>query len=426
MTAGISFLQQYMYALGQFLINPLLYVFILFIYLHYRKQMALERQLFAVRIQSPLPQTLRSVVAGLMGGLFVSIASGLLGLYVQVADVWLVWVLALVLAFFRLRYLCLAYASGLLTFLHGVALLIPALAEAPGIGSLWSLLLAAKPLPLLALVALLHVVEAAFVRWNAGQDASPMFISGRRGRIVGAYQLHSFWLTPLIILVPSQTGEFGLGALFQGWPVFASGDLPLNFGFLLIPAITGFSAMTQSMTPERKAEHLSAQLVWYSVILFALAYATVWVPQLLWLTALFGILGHEGLAYLSQYREDQSQPYFVPSSRGLKVMAVIPHSPAEEMGILPGEIIVKVNGHPIREKSQLYPALQANSAFCKMEVLTYDNEIKFTQTAVYAGRHHQLGIIVVPDADTVEYVDIRNNSILKLLKQRMQKMNMGA
>jgi hypothetical protein len=413
-----------LHSMGWFLLNPLMYVFVLFIYLHYRRQMIMERQLFSVRIHAPLLQTIRAVGMGLVGGVAASVAAGALGIAVQERDLWMLWILAAALALFRLRFLCMAYGAGLLTMLHGMALLLPAPSSQQGFGIVVGWLQDVAPVPLLGMVAILHLAEALLVRWNAGRDASPLFLEGKRGRIIGGYQLHSFWLTPLALLVPVASGSGWSGALFPGWPLFAPGlD---SFALLFLPAVTGFSDVTTTMVPVHKARAIARQLVWYALVLLAVSYASVWVPPLTVAAALVAILGHEGLFWLSQRREKNAPPAFIQSAEGVKVMAVIPGTPAEEMGIKPGEVIVKVNGIPVRQKEDLYPALQANPAFCKMEVLTYDKEIKFVQCAVYAGNHHQLGIIVVPDASTQYYVDLRRLGVVQLLKQRLERLRIGA
>jgi len=409
---------------GRFFLNPWLYIFVIVIYLHYRRQMNWERQLFAVRIHTPLTQTLRSVGMGVAGGLLVSILSLALGIVLQPQDMWLVWGIALVLALVRVRFLCFAYAAGILSLLHALAELTPGLQNAAGIGTVWSWLLQAKPVPLLALVAVMHLIEAWLIRRNAGRDASPLFVEGKRGRIVGAYLLHSFWLTPLLVLVETSPGSGFSGGLLPGWPFFAAEGL--TFGMLLLPTVTGFSDLTHTMTPERKASKIAAHLAWYAVILLALTYVAVLMPPLVVLAALFALAGHEGLFWLSQWEERQQPPYFIQSTAGVKIMAVVPGTPAEQMGLLPGEIVVKVNGVAVRSREELYPALQVNPAFCKMEVLTHEGEVKFVQCAVYAGNHHQLGIIVVPDASTRVCVNLQKASVVQLLKQKMEKWTIGA
>ncbi|NGQ95684.1 PDZ domain-containing protein [Brevibacillus sp. SYP-B805] len=421
---GWNLLLNVLNSMGWFLLNPLMYVFVLFIYLHYRRQMVMERQLFAVRIHAPLLQTIRAVGMGLAGGAAASVAAGALGIAVQERDLWMLWMLAAALALFRLRFLCMAYAAGILTLLHGMALLLPAPSSQQGIGVVVGWLRDVAPVPLLGMVAILHLAEALLVRWNAGRDASPLFLEGKRGRIIGGFQLHSFWLTPLVLLVPVAPGSGWSGALFPGWPLFAPETD--SFALLLLPAVTGFSDITTTMVPVHKARVIARQLAWYALVLLAVSYASVWVPPLTVVAALVAIVGHEGLFWLSQRREKNAPPAFIQSADGVKVLAVIPGTPAEEMGIKPGEVIVKVNGIPVRQKEDLYPALQANPAFCKMEVLTHDKEIKFVQCAVYAGNHHQLGIIVVPDASTQYYVDLRRLGVVQLLKQRLKRLRIGA
>ncbi|WP_312117696.1 PDZ domain-containing protein [Brevibacillus reuszeri] len=411
------------FGFAAFFLNPLFYVFLIFIYLHYRRQMNLERQLFAARIQSPLLSTIRSVGMGLVGGLLISVLAAGLGVVVQAQDLWILWGLALIMALIRLRFLCFAYAAGLLTILHAIAQVFPGVSDVAGIGTVWEMLRQAKPLPLLALVAIMHLMEALLVRWNGGRDASPLFVEGQRGRIVGAYLLHSFWLTPLVLFVQMEPGALN-GALYPGWPFFSPGAA--SFALMLLPTVTGFSDMTQTMTPRKKAEQIAKQLAIYAVVLLALTALAVWFWPLLFVAGLYALFGHEGLFFRSQAQERKRSPYFIQSSRGVKVMGVIPGTRAEEIGIAPGEIIVKVNGIPVRNKEDLYPALQANSAFCKMEVLTHDGELKFVQCAVYAGNHHQLGIIVVPDSSTRVFVDLKRASVVQLIKQKLEKLNIGA
>lgn len=412
-----------LYGIPLLFLNPVFYLFLFVIYLHYRRQMHFERQLFAARIQTPIMQTIRSVGMGLVGGLLISLLAAGLGVVIAAQDLYLLWGLALILALIRLRFLCFAYAAGLLALFHGIASVFPGPAAIPVIGDVWVMFGQAKPIPLLALVAIMHLIEAMLVRWNGGRDASPLFVEGKRGRIVGSYLLHSFWLTPLFLFVQMEPGAVN-GALYPGWPFFW--PEAASFGLMLLPSVTGFSDMTQTTTPFKKAQQISKHLALYALILLALSALSVWLSPLIVLAACFAIFGHEALFFWSQYHETQRSPFFIQSSRGIKVMAVIPGTRAEEIGILPGEIIVKVNGIHVRNKEDLYPALQANSAFCKMEVLTYEGEVKFVQCAVYAGNHHQLGIIVVPDAKTNVYVDLRRSSVIQLIKQKLEKLNIGA
>jgi predicted metalloprotease with PDZ domain len=85
------------------------------------------------------------------------------------------------------------------------------------------------------------------------------------------------------------------------------------------------------------------------------------------------------------------------------VLGVIPGSPAEALGITAGQTIVRVNGVRVAVKEDLHRALRQNPAYVKLELADENGEIRFMQRALYAGEHHQLGIILAPDED-VSYI----------------------
>ncbi len=50
-----------------------------------------------------------------------------------------------------------------------------------------------------------------------------------------------------------------------------------------------------------------------------------------------------------------------------------------------------------KSAEEFYDALQTKTtgAFCKLEVLDTNGELRLAQTALYAGGHHELGIVFV-------------------------------
>jgi PDZ domain-containing secreted protein len=67
------------------------------------------------------------------------------------------------------------------------------------------------------------------------------------------------------------------------------------------------------------------------------------------------------------------------------------------MDLKPGEMIVKVNGISPTNVDEFYNALQSKTtgAFCKMEVIDTNGELRLVQHAIYEGEHHELGLIFV-------------------------------
>jgi S1-C subfamily serine protease len=95
---------------------------------------------------------------------------------------------------------------------------------------------------------------------------------------------------------------------------------------------------------------------------------------------------------------------YTHDNRGLRVLGIVPGSPAEEIGIVPGEIISRVNGIRVLTKLQLHEAFRQNSVYCKLEVINLEGELKFLKRAIFEGDLHQLGIILAPDDATSVYV----------------------
>ncbi|RUT33238.1 PDZ domain-containing protein [Paenibacillus zeisoli] len=401
-------------ALVQFLAQPFYYISIILIMLQYRRQVHLERKLFHVRLHSWGRQTWITLLGGLVAGVMVSLVSAFLGTTLTFNGVLLIWAVSIILLLFRVRYLCFAYSVGLLGVIQFILSWFPDF-NLDGYGQ--EVLTAVRELDipsLLALVALLHLAEAMLVRWQGAAFAGPLFYEGKRGKVVGGYQMKSFWPVPLFLLIPAQT----TGSLLPWTPFFGGDAWQSGFSLIALPVVIGFSEMTVSALPKNKARLTSSRLLIYSIVILGLALLAGWWSPLTVVAALAAFVLHELLVWYSRFEEQNRSPFFVHPQRGLKVLAVLPGSPAEELGIQAGEVIFKVNGTPINTKEQLHSGLRMNPAFCKLEVLNQQGESKFLQRAIYAGDHHQLGVILAPDDDAPVALRLKPLSLLELLSPR--------
>jgi hypothetical protein len=220
---------------------------------------------------------------------------------------------------------------------------------------------------------------------------------------VGGYQLQSFWPIPLFLLTPIVGGTLNLP-----WtPWFASGlDTASNvsWGFIAMPVILGFTEFTQTRLPADKIQRSSSLLLLYGSIIFISAVLSFYWGAFVGVASLLTILLHEALVKYSAWEEAMRSPLFVHNEQGLKILAVIPGSAAAELGIQSGEIIHKVNSAPVRTKQELHQAMQINPAFCRLEVINLEGHSKFLSRAIYAGEHHELGMILSPDAETIDFI----------------------
>ncbi|QUL58465.1 PDZ domain-containing protein [Paenibacillus tritici] len=391
------------------LLQPYYYIALIFIALYYRRQVALERKLIHVKLHSWGQETWRTVWTGGVAGLVVSLAAMALGISVTYTAVACIWVVSLVLMLFRVRYLCFAYAIGVLGVVQFVLSFFPGALTHGTAGTVAGAVREMDIPALLALAALLHLAEALLARWQGPRLATPLFLAGKRGKVVGGYQLQAFWPLPLFLLIPPGAG---IGEL--PWHPLLGGGL----GLVSLPVLIGFSEMTQGMLPGRKAARTFGRLLLYSAVLLGLSLlADLWSPLTV-VAALAALLLHEGLSWYSALEERSLSPIFVHPPAGRKVLAVLQGSPAQELGILPGEIVLKVNGVLLTSAAQLHQALRMNPAFCKLEVLNREGESKYLQRAIYAGDHHQLGIILVPDPDGSLTAEAKPSSIFSIIRMR--------
>src|SRR3712207_6882461 len=67
---------------------------------------------------------------------------------------------------------------------------------------------------------------------------------------------------------------------------------------------------------------------------------------------------HEGMLYLDTYIELKSKPKYISSEEGLMVLEVAPNSPAKEMGIESGDLLVSVNNTIINSEKEIFEHLR--------------------------------------------------------------------
>jgi len=410
-------LHEWLRAFGALWTSPFYYAALLYVALHARKQTAIERKLFSVKLHTWWGEWGRSLLWGALVGVSVSALFLFFGARLSVPTLLLLWVLAALLSIARVRYFCFAYAAGLLGLLQVAVGRADAASLPGGVARLVSELQAVHLPSVLALVGVLHLAEAALVYKMAGRLATPLFFEGKRGKTVGGYQLQGFWPVPMLLLTPLAAGAGIDGAL--PWPTLFGGEAG-GWGALAFPVLVGFHSLSLTRLPESKARVSAIRLAIYGLAVTALGVCVDVVPTW-WASGLAALLCfglHELIVALDRRGEAMTAPYFVHDARGLKVLAVVPGSPAAELGIEPGHVLRKVNGIPVRDRAELHAAMRMNAAFMKLEVLNHAGESRFLQRAVYANEHHQLGIVLCPDEHALYVVAFEEGGLFSFLRSR--------
>ncbi|PYI51204.1 PDZ domain-containing protein [Paenibacillus flagellatus] len=404
-----------LHALVQLAVQPFYYIGIVFVIVQYRRQIVLERQLFSTRLHSLIDTTWRTVLWGIVAGMAASFVMSFVGATVPLGVVVWLWVLSALLAVVQIRFVCLAYSVALLGVLHVVVSTFPSLTEIDYVGAALRPLQQLPISSMLALVGLLHLLEAFFVGKQGASMAMPVFVEGKRGKVIGGYQLQQFWPVPLLLLVPA-----GAGSAVLPWSPLFGGDIwSAGWTFAAMPVMLGFAERTTTRLPQDKARVSAKRLVVYAVAVLALAAGAEWLPGFALVGSLAVAALHEALVWWSKREESSRSPMYVHGADGLKILGVLPAGPAKEMGLLPGETIHKANGIKVRTKEELHEALRSNAAFCKLEVINTEGHTKFVQRALFAGEHHLLGVVLAPDDKAMYVVEERSvNWFTKAARRR--------
>ena len=395
-----------------FMVTDLRYILIMalvFVLVHrqYTKILQYEQGFFRLKRINPLMETVTSLVYGIGGGMLATILFILLGVSVSDAGVAYLWLAALLLMFIDQRFLCFAYAGSLVS-------LATLLTGFPKI----------QIATLMALVAILHMVESFLIFVNGYHNASPMFFKHASGKVVGGFALRKFWPMPTIALVGVVMVSSGLDLqsvpMPDWWPLFQSSlEVPDNHMLLhiLFPLVValGYSDFVQTELPKVRARRSAGLLFVYSLLLLGLAYVANQYPVLTILPVLFSALGHELVIYLGRRREKEQTPVF-KGDDGVMVLAVYPDSPAEKMGLEAGDVIRSINGIAVENLHELAHQM---TPWMIDPILVVENQFHQSteRTIHYKGKVPPLGIVPAPHPEQAAYVRFKEGPLKTLWKK---------
>ena len=200
----VDILLELLRAIGQFLINPLLYIAIIFaIFLGYRR-VKRERKSFNIRILSGWSELKNSLLAGLIVSLilsFVTIAVGLTMTPEFLLVLTAISVLGLILYTFHLLSPVVLFAVS-----AAVLVLLEAVGQAFTIfgveisGVMWH---DAILVPICIVAGLLLIAEGIQIRKYGVYLASPILEKTKRGLKAVSYLAKQIWILPIFILIPA-------------------------------------------------------------------------------------------------------------------------------------------------------------------------------------------------------------------------------
>lgn len=220
------------------------------------------------------------------------------------------------------------------------------------------------------LVGMLLLAETWYLSGIHHVDSFPDLVKSSRGKYLGQHRIKKLTIVPFVALLP---GGF-IEPFASWWPLLEVGGS--SFGLIVIPYVLGFEYVAKSMLPKHASKWLSKRIAVLAIVVLLLAAGGYFVPILTVFALAAAFIGKEIVQYSYRNVEQKNVPIFQPAGNGLVVLGTLPDTPADKLELIPGEIIVKVNGIKVDNEEEFYHAVNNNRAFCKLSIKDLSGEIR--------------------------------------------------
>lgn len=362
----------------------------------YRRLQMMSEPLLKGRKNIFLYSALVSSLLGLLGGLLGSVLLVFLGVDLSGIGIGQLWLVAVLLMLIKPRFLCFAYAAGILS-ISNLLFAYPAI-NIP---------------QLIALVAVLHLVESMLILLNGPYNPFPVYIK-KDGGLRGGFNLQAFWPIPLVALVSIGWVD-PQGAILtpDWWPLlqnYSQFGMEHNYALLPVLAMLGYGEINTTQTVRQATRKSALNLFLFSLILLLLAVLSSRYSFFLPLAALVSPLGHETVIWVGMRNENRASIY-VPPERGVMILDVLPGTPAYKSGLKSGDILLSLNGQAVNQYKALQEMWSKSFDTINLEIKRGSDIISLRLPVKI---HEDLGLVPVPEPGAAYYLRVSQDNMFSI------------
>ncbi|WML36165.1 PDZ domain-containing protein [Clostridium sp. OS1-26] len=422
----MSTLRAVAYALTEPYLVTFLIILFFILYRKNKKTTIMQRMIIGERVNTPFELTISQIVIGIFAGTLASVIMSYLGIvFDESSSVDLIFLMSIIFMFFNPRFICFAYSGAALAFTSLMLSLVSSTFNMPNLD-----FLKIDVVSLMTLIAVLHFVEGILIIIDGRTGAIPVFTS-RDEKIIGGFAFQRYWALPIAIFFMLHNNT-AMSTTWQvplptWWPLVKSSipaEILKDAVVALIPfyGMVGYNSITFTKDKGSKTLMSGSLMIVYSIALFGLAQAAVLNLPLKFLVVIFAPAAHEAIIAFQRYVEVKGDPKFISGEDGIMVLAVAPNSPANEMGIKCGDLLVEVNNKKIENEEKIAEAIRECSNFIWFKVKKVTG--KFEQVSYNKlNDNKRLGIVFVPrgvpkDSMVVKLDETRFGEILDKIKNK--------
>lgn len=412
------------------LTEPYLVAFLIILafvlYRRNKKTSIMQKMIIGERINSPFELTISQIVIGIFAGTIASIMMSYLGIvFDENSAVDLVFLLSIVFMFFNQRFICFSYSGAVLGIVSIALSFLSVSLKMPNLD-----ILKIDIVSLMSMVAVLHFIEGFLIILDGDTGYIPVF-TNRNGRIVGGFALQRYWTLPVaMFFILHSVSNPGLSWQIptpNWWPI-VNNSMPSNVLknalVALIPfyGVIGYNSITFTRDKKEKTLMSGGLTIIYSLALFALAQLAALNIFLKILVLVFAPVAHEGMIIFQRRLELKGNPKYTSDEEGIMVLEVAPNSPANEMGISTGDLLVEINSEKVENEEKISEIIRETSNFIWFKVKKVTG--KFEEVSYNKmNNSKRLGIVFVPkgvpkDSMVVKFDENKFEEILQKIKNK--------
>ncbi|PWF99419.1 PDZ domain-containing protein [Levilactobacillus bambusae] len=378
-------------AIGFYLLQPALWIAIIRVFVTSNRRISRERKSFTSAVYSDHFEWRHFLTGGIEIGLILSLISGLVGLTLPLSSVVLyeiVVAISLIIvpgAIFPVLIvlgviLVAQFMPQMETeWLQPVANVFGASRAdtALGNGLLW--------------LTLVLLGIAIFVWQYAGRFPSPQLVDERRGKQIANYPWRELLLAPLVILIPGSA----ISNVLPFWPLFQIQGQ--SYTILVLPLLIGVRFTVFRRVPREVYQRLGRQLSGLAGLGLLTVMLTYFIPAVAWVGIIILCVGYLWLLWRTKQGDRHYPFWYSKVDNGIRVLGIRPNTPATKMNLHIGDVILECNHKKVRSETELYEALLINPTYCHLKVQDRDGNFQITETAIYTGAPHEIGIVLFQD-----------------------------
>ena len=398
------------------------------------KTVLIQKTVLGDEVNSPFELTISQIVIGIFGGVLASIIMAYFGvIFYETSGIYVLFLISILLMSWKPRKICFSYSAailGILSMLNSYA--------ASFMGMKKIKFLDIDIPSMIALVAILHIVEGLLVMVDGSRGAIPIF-SKKGENIIGGFALRRLWPLPIaffILLNSIDILSIENGSPMPNWWPILNTSIPekilMNSVVALVSfyGVLGYNSITFTKSKEKKALSSGIFIMTYGLAMLLFAQISHKNMLIKIISIISMPIFHEIMLIIQQYMEVKKEPKYISNGEGIMVLDVAPNSLAENMGIESGDLLLEINNEYIKTELDIKEIINRKIIdTIKIKVKKNNGNVKeLLKENVYGV--NKLGAILIPktineDKQLLDSVGQSFTEILEKIKEKKDDFKDG-